>query len=188
LILQNNFLLARNLLYRWYPKPTEGNKMKMLKQAVGATLLMIAAASASATPTFVGSWDLYSGVGWWTNSAPTYTAQEAAAALFGGAATDYAISTTGNSVGSINNMAWYDRYGYGPGVFAENYRVDNAVIGIYDTPGDSSAMILDNAGGRGLMNYAFRLDAPANVPEPLTAGLMGAGMLGLALARRRKSK
>jgi hypothetical protein len=160
--------------------------MSILKKAFATAVLSLAAAAASATPVFVGSWDLYSGVNWWTGTAPTYTGQEAAAALFGGAAGDYVISTNGSSVATINASAWYDQYGIGPATFAQNYRHDTSTLGVYDTWGDSSAMIRDNAGGRGLMNYAFRVDA--NVPEPLTVGLMGLGLFGMAMARRRKSK
>jgi hypothetical protein len=36
------------------------------------------------------------------------------------------------------------------------------------------------------VNYAFRVQADTGVPEPLSVGLMGAGLLGLALMRRRR--
>jgi hypothetical protein len=49
--------------------------------------------------------------------------------------------------------------------------------------------VRDGAAGLGLMNYAFRVvpDAPGRVPEPLTCALMGIGLMGMALARRRKA-
>jgi hypothetical protein len=161
--------------------------MRVLKQTLSAVLLTIAAASASASPVFVGSWDLYSGRSWWGGNAPIMSGQMEAASLFGGAADDYFISTNGEDVANINYSAWYDQYGVGPGVHAQDFLVDSGAPGFYDVPGDSSAMIMDNAYGQGLMNYAFRVDAPANVPEPLTLGLMGAGIFGMGMARRRKS-
>lgn len=160
--------------------------MKNLTKALSAVLLTVAAVSASAAPIYVGSWELYSGETWTTHTAPILTGRMAAAALFGGDADDYVISTNSDSVANINFMAWYDQYGIGPAQFAQDYRSDSGNIGLYDARGDSSAMIRDNASEQGMMNYAFRIDAPANVPEPLSAGLIGAGMLGMAMARRRK--
>ena len=160
--------------------------MKALKQVFTAIVLAAAAASVSAAPIFAGAWDLYSGESW-TNNAPTLTAQMAAASLFGGEASDYVISTNGDNVADINSMAWYDGYAVGPHIAAQDFMIDTGVIGIYDRPGDASAMIRDNAGDRGLMNYAFRVDATADVPEPVSAGLLGLGLAGMAFARRRKS-
>lgn len=161
--------------------------MKNLSKALSAVLLSIAAVSASAAPIFVGSWELYSGESWTTHRAPILTGQMAAAALYGGNAEDYVISTNDASIENINNSAWYDQYGIGVGIFAHDYLVDSGNIGVYDVRGDTSAMIRDNASQFGHMNYAFRVDAPAAVPEPLTVGLIGAGMLGMAFTRRRKS-
>lgn len=161
--------------------------MKNLSKALSAVLLSITAVSASAAPIFVGSWELYSGESWTTRTAPILTGQMAAAALFGGDAEDYVISTNGASIENINNSAWYDRYAIGVAVFAHNFLADTGNIGVYDSYGDTSAMIRDNASSTGHMNYAFRIEEPAAVPEPLTVGLMGAGMLGMALSRRRKS-
>jgi hypothetical protein len=143
------------------------------------------AASAFAAPIYVGAWNLFSGEDWQAKP-PTYTAQEAAAALFGGLASDYLISTLGDDAGTINRMAWYDRLGVGTGMFAQDYRVDGGELGKYDATGDSSAMVMDNAYGRNLVNYAFRIDS-TDVPEQLSLGLMGLGLAGLAAARRRKA-
>jgi hypothetical protein len=162
--------------------------MNVLKKSLSAVLLTIAAASASAAPIFVGSWDLYGGENWSGHTAPVLTGQAAAATLFGGTASDYVISTMGDNVGSINFSAWYDVYRFGPSLHAQDYFVDTGSIGVYDRPGDTSAYIRDNAGGDNLINYAFRVEPAADVPEPLTLGLMGIGMLGMGLARRRKAK
>jgi hypothetical protein len=159
--------------------------MKLTKNLLAAAILAGAAASAFATPTYVGSWDLFSGADYY-DKPPTYTAQEAAALLFGGLASDYLISTLGDNAALINGMAWYDQYVDGPSIFAQNYREDHGVLGQYDTRGDTSAMVMDNANGWGLINYAFRVERSADVPEPLSLGLMGLGLAGLAAARRRK--
>jgi hypothetical protein len=161
--------------------------MKLTKKLLAAVILAGSAASAFAAPSYVGSWDLYSGADWHAHP-PTYTAQEAAAALFGGLASDYLISTVGIDAALINQMGWYDQYGIGPATFAQDYRVDGGVVGQYDINGDTSAMIMDNAAGGNLINYAFRVDSTgADVPEPLSLGLMGLGLAGLAAARRRKA-
>lgn len=152
-----------------------------------SVLLAVATSAASAAPIYVGSWDLYSGVSWITGQAPTYTGQQAAAALFGGLATDYAISTDGEDVSDINFSAWYDGYAVGPHIAAQDFHIDTGTLGVYDSVGDSSAMIMDNAGGEGLMNYAFRVSA-ASVPEPMPMALMGLGLAALAFTRRPRRK
>ncbi|CAH0139334.1 hypothetical protein SRABI118_00242 [Massilia sp. Bi118] len=160
--------------------------MTLTKKLLAAAILVGSAASAFATPTYVGSWDLFSGAEFDTKP-PTYTAQEAAAVLFGGLASDYVISTLGMDAALINRMGWYDQYGIGPSQFAQDYRQDSGVLGQYDVRGDTSAMVMDIALGWGAVNYAFRVEHSADVPEPLSLGLMGLGLAGLAAARRRKA-
>ena len=159
--------------------------MKLAKKLLAAVILAGAAVPAIAAPIYVGSWNLYSGQDW-SDHPPTYTAQEAAALLFGGVAGDYLISTVGKNAGSINEKAWYDQYGIGVGLFAQDYRVDHGDLGKYDVYGDTSAMIMDTAGILNPVNYAFRVDS-TDVPEPLSLSLMGLGLAGLAVVRRRKA-
>jgi hypothetical protein len=166
--------------------------MKPIRHLIAAALLG-ASALASATPMFAGEWNLYSHPYWQDNPPPAVlSGQQAAAILFGGSASDYLISTAGIDAADINGMAWYDHYGYrnSQAQHPQDYYADRNGNGLYDRSGDSSAMVMDHPyTGQSpypFVNYAFRVQADAAMPEPLSVGLMGAGLLGLALRRRRR--
>lgn len=163
--------------------------MNVLSKLACSVALALAAASASADVIYVGSWDLYSGMSFFPGSAPALSGQQAAASLFGGNASDYLISTKGDDAASIDLSAWYFVYGdsgYIKGL--QDLLVDDDGLGFYDHWRDTSAMVIDGEWNPGVKNYAFRLvpTAPAGVPEPLSCALMGVGLAGMALARRRK--
>lgn len=169
---------------------------------------MTFAVAANATATYVGSWEVDQGPGWWS-APPTgplaYTGQEAAALLFGGSASDYAISTVSSDPNQINNMAWYSVIGYygnqnnGGSLLSQNY--NSKYLGQYygptsgypynDPNAAASAYVWDNAQGSTFTNYAFRLtNVGGAVPEPATWAMMliGFGAAGFAVRRSRKQK
>jgi PEP-CTERM motif len=167
-------------------------QMKKLILSVAALGAVAMSGAANAATTYVGSFQVDQGANWTTN--PTvYSAAEAAALLFGGVASDYDISTAGNSIAAINNLGWYSTWGIGGGQqYNENFKVDLGAPG-YNAPGGSnsavSAYVNDNAIGSTYTNYVFRVDGVAGaVPEASTWMMMlaGFGLAGGAMRARRR--
>lgn len=99
------------------------------------SVLMFFAGVASAQ-TYVGSFRVQDGP-YFEDNPPVYSAQEAAALLFGGQPADYAISINPSTTDptTITHTAYYSTWGEGCGVFAETERVDEAPPGYRDPGG-----------------------------------------------------
>ncbi len=171
-----------------------------MKRCLAVVLLAAAlpfATSSHAALMFVGYWDVADpNAPIWSDTPPdgplAYTAQEAAALLFGGSAADYTISTVDDTVANINRMGWYDVIGFGGSIFAQDY--SNKHLGQYYGPtsgfnvGDinnsASAFVRDNLTQGVERNYAF-VDDGVVVPEPSALSLLLLGLGVFVLSRRR---
>jgi len=174
-----------------------------LKTAIFAAVLGLASAVTSqAGYVFVGSWDLATLGGaygnpsnpyLWTNNPAVYNGVEAAAHLFGGDASDYAISTIDADVANINHLAFVDGWADSQYLFnpaSELFSLDMGNPGYNDPAGYASAysaLVVDHAPGYGagrFVNYAFR--QVREVPDHAwTVGLLGFALSGLAVMRRK---
>jgi len=169
-------------------KPILG-MIAMKKLSIFALAAGLLAAPAMAGPVFVGSWTVDQGP-YWGDVPPAYTGQEAAALLFGGSASDYAISTVDALVADIDHQAWVSTWGGACGggfpcgtQVGESWKI--ATAGLYANPGDTSAYVWDWAQGEQFRNYAFRISAP----EPASWAMMlgGFGLVGFAMRSRRST-
>jgi hypothetical protein len=158
---------------------------------LGLVCLMLPGSARADTYTYVGSFvvDQTPAVSWTLNP-PVYTAQEAAAIIFGGSASDYAISTIDSSPADINFDAWVDGWSdvshlggsFGGTPVAENYDLSNASDpGYYNcgfTSCSFSALVMDHGpGGHPGVNYVFSVTAAT--PEPSALALLGSGLASL---------
>lgn len=169
------------------------------RTAVIAGALAVAGAAAHAAGvsyTYVGSWQVDAGPNW-SSLPPAYTGQEAAALLFGGAPSDYAISTAGTDPNTVNNLAWYSILGVAGGSALADTYFSKTSGGLYydgggfssgDLTNPASSYVQDNATGATYTNYAFAVTLAA-VPGPAGLSLMlgGLGALAVVVRRRRRS-
>lgn len=166
-------------------------------------LLLGSVEQAKADYVYVGSWDLATiGGGYsnpsnpfiWANNPQVYSGVEAAAMLFGGSASEYAISTVDSNPADINFKAFVDGYGnteYLSSPASDTYSLSSNGGG-YDNYPSFSAYVVDHApltSPYHFVNYAFREEnAPLSVvPAPSSIALLGIGifsLVGFALRRR----
>jgi hypothetical protein len=165
----------------------------MVTKKIFLLFLLFITSQANAGLIFVGSWQVDEGPSW--GSSPLInTGQEVAALLFGGAASDYSISTLGVDAMTIDNMAWYSVLGL-PG--GHKFAHDHVAQGSTQLPGyyysggafksgdlseAASAYVDDNAIGSRYTNYAFL----STVPTPATLALFSVGLAGLGWSTRKR--
>ena len=167
--------------------------IKYLRITIVAVIISLGlSTTASAAYVFVGSWVLGDGPDW-RNNPDVYSGVETAALLFGGTAGDYAISTIDVNPGNINFKTWLDGWG-DPTTYAtsgsaadDTFSLDMGVVGYRDPGGfgtSYSAYVNDHFNGSDATytNFAFR---QVGVPEPGSLALIGLGLVGIVLRRRR---
>lgn len=171
-----------------------GSKTLKLKTALvaGVAAICFAASAAGAvTYTYVGSWAPSDGPTW-TSNPLAYSGVGAAAMLFGGSASDYAISTIDSNASNINFMANYEVIGVGSAVFGDHYfrgvegtaHYQDVYIG--DPALDTVSSYVSDFGNRNV-NYAFTISGVGAVPEAATWTMLiaGFGLTGAVMRRRR---
>jgi PEP-CTERM motif len=168
-------------------------KTKIFAVLGAATAAVAFSASANAASyVYVGSYKPADGPTW-TSNPLAYSGVGAAAFLFGGVASDYAISTIDNTVANINHLANYEVIGIGSRVFADNYfrgtegttHYQDVYVG--DPATDTVSAYVSDFNNQNV-NYVFRLDAQGAVPEASTWMMMivGFGAAGGAMRYRRR--
>lgn len=148
-----------------------GAKTLAKTTAKRAFLLAAFAASAASAQTYVGSFKVSDGPFWNQPTTPVYSALEAAALIFGGVPSDYAVSINPDTVdpSSITRTAHYDEYGIGAcSVQPETDRIDQDPPG-YQMPSTHgaarSAYVSDHSCSG--VNYVWRIFAPATPDAPV---------------------
>jgi hypothetical protein len=133
---------------------------------------------------YVGSYRVSDGPYWGSNP-PVYSGVEAAALLFGGSPSKYAISVNASTNPStITHTAWVDGHAQPWAIVAETYKRDSAPAGYYQPGGDAiSAYVRDHV-DYSKVNYVWAQTEA--VPEPSTALLLLGGVGLMAAVRKRR--